>query len=66
MSEIKSKPTTKEFRDNYDRIFKKRASVAQQVEHPPCKRTFGGSIPPASSMLANTTACVNNDPHFGG
>lgn len=65
MEQIRTKPATKKYRENYDRIFK-RAGVAQSVEQLPCKQTVGGSRPPASSRLTNTTTCVNNDPHFGG
>lgn len=71
--DIRSKPSNKAYRKNYDRIFKK-AGVAQQAEQPPCKRSVDGSIPSTGSRIDEnidwgdfkTWVCVNNDPNFGG
>jgi hypothetical protein len=49
MAEIVSKPATKKYRDNYDRIF--RAGVAQLVERLICNQSVGSSRLPASSKL---------------
>ena len=38
MSEIRTKPASKEFRANFDRIFKKRAGIVQLEERLSCKR----------------------------
>jgi hypothetical protein len=66
MSEIRTKPANKRYRENFDRIFKRKAGVVQLVEQLPCKQRVEGSIPSVSSRLTTTTLCCNNDPHFGG
>jgi hypothetical protein len=67
MSEIRTKPATKRYRENFDRIFKK--------QHPQrlCSRQASTSAPLGVTCDENidwgefkTQVCVNNDPHFGG
>lgn len=65
MGEIRTKPANRAYRNNFDRVFKKRAGVAQSVEQLPCKQMVEGSIPSVSPKFT-TTICVNNDPSFGG
>jgi hypothetical protein len=65
MSEIRTKPATKRYRENFDRIFKRKAGVVQLVEQLPCKQRVEGSNPSVSSKFT-TTVCVNNDTHYGG
>ena len=47
MSEIKTPPATKEYRDNYDRIFN--AGLVQLEERLSCKQDVEGSTPSSGS-----------------
>ena len=73
MNEIRTKPASKEFRANFDRIFKKRAGIVQLEERLSCKQDVEGSTPSIGSNdeyidwgEIKTTICCTDDPHFGG
>jgi len=52
MSEIRTKPSTKEYRENFDKIKRVDCTKYYKVIKDPDK--------------AKTIIIVNNDPHFGG
>ena len=64
MSEIRSKPSSKQFRDNFDRIFRKADR--------PRGETVTGSLRESSHDETvdwgefKTWVCCTDDPHFGG
>ena len=73
MNEIRTKPASKEFRANFDRIFKKRAGIVQLEERLSCKQDVEGSTPSTGSNdeyidwgEIKTIICCTDDPHFGG
>ena len=73
MSEIRTRPASKEFRANFDRIFKKRAGIVQLEERLSCKQDVEGSTPSIGSNdeyvdwgEIKTVICCTDDPHFGG
>lgn len=73
MDRIVSKPSSREFRKNFDRIFKKRAGIVQLEERLSCKQDVEGSTPSIGSNDENidwgefkTRVCCTDDPHFGG
>ena len=64
MSEIRSKPSTREFRDNFDRIFRK-------ADRPRGETVTGSLREPSHDENIDwgefrTTVCCTDDPHFGG
>ena len=74
MSEIRTRPASKEFRANFDRIFKKRAGIVQLEERLSCKQDVEGAIPSTGSRYDEnidwgefrTVCCCTDDPYFGG
>ncbi len=46
---VRSRPPSKEYDENFDRIFHKKAVVAQSIEQRFCKPTVGGLIPSDST-----------------
>ena len=71
--DIRSKAGTKEYRDNYDRIFKK-AGVVQLEERLSCEQDLDGSNPSSGTKYDetvdwgefNTNIYCTDDPNFGG
>jgi hypothetical protein len=57
MVEIVSKPATREYRVNYDRIFKKSKPKSEIDSFVQWQKEYKNH---------RTTVCVNIDPHFGG
>ena len=49
MDRIVSKPSSKEFRSNFDRIFRKSAGIVQLEERLSCKQVVEGAIPSTGS-----------------
>lgn len=74
MSEIRTRPASKEFRANFDRIFRKSAGIVQLEERLSCKQVVEGAIPSTGSSHDEnidlgefrTVCCCTDDPHFGG
>jgi hypothetical protein len=74
MSEIRTKPASREYRANFDRIFRKRAGVVQSEELLSCKQVVEGAIPSTGSRYDEnidwgefrTTVCCTDDHYFGG
>lgn len=80
MSEIKTPPTSKKYRENYDRVFSRskcsRKTNSKKYEH----SCYGDILKRYPELLSldkpddgknsyrgfQTEVCANNDPHFGG
>jgi hypothetical protein len=59
MSEIRTKPANRKYRDNFDRVFKKtKRSRNMNMENDERDYVDWGEF--------NTTVCCNNDPNFVG
>ena len=81
MSEIRTKPANKKYRDNFDRLFRKKRNWCEDKLEP---ETFTEIIVPKDSPFSKllnevtkddenidwgefkTTICVNNERNFGG